>query len=224
MTDEEQKRAAAERAAAEVADGMVVGLGSGSTAEFALEALARRTLRIVCIPSSERTAQRARALGLTLVGFATHRRIDLDIDGADRVARGTLDLVKGRGGALLREKIVASASARMIVIVDETKLAERLGPGTVVPVEIERFGHESVFDRLADAGAVPRLRMAGAAPFVTDGGHLIADCAFAGIADPRALEGRLKAIVGVIESGLFIGLANEVFVGRTGGGVDILRR
>ena len=180
------KRAAAGRAAAQVEDGMVVGLGSGSTADFATEALAVRVaagLRIACIPTSERTAALARRLGLALVGFAEHRQIDLDIDGADAVERGTLTLVKGGGGSLLREKIVACASRRMIAIVDELKLVDRLGPETVVPVEIIAFGWETVLDRLVAAEATPRLRRDGAAPFVTDGGNFIADCTFAAIAD-----------------------------------------
>ena len=223
---EAMKRAAAERAVAEVQDGMTVGLGSGSTASYAVEALARRVaggLRIACIPTSERIAALARRLGLTLVGFATHRHIDIDIDGADAVVRSTLVLVKGRGGSLLREKIVAGASRRMIVAVDETKLVDRLGLGTSVPVEIEPFGSETVLDRLAAIGAAPRLRVSGEHPFVTDGGHFIADCAFDGISEPKALEARLKSIVGVIECGLFIGLASEIFVGRAQG-VEVIAR
>jgi ribose 5-phosphate isomerase A len=226
VTVDDLKRAAAEHAANLVEDGMVVGLGSGSTAAFAVEALATRVaagLRIACIPTSERTAALARRLGLNLVSFAEHRQADLDIDGADAVVRGTLALVKGRGGSLLREKIVACASRRMIVIIDETKLVERLGPGTVVPVEIVPFGWETVLDRLVAAEAVPRLRRDGAAPFVTDGGHYIADCTFAAIADPAALELRLKSIVGVVECGLFLGLAAQVCVGRPSG-VAVIER
>ena len=126
---EAQKRAAAERAVAEVEDGMVLGLGSGSTAELAITALAERVAAGLCvtgIPTSERSAALARRLGVPLTSFAEHRRIDLAIDGADQVERGTLALVKGLGGALLREKIVASASRRMIVVVDESKLVKRL--------------------------------------------------------------------------------------------------
>lgn len=223
---EAMKRAAAERAAAEVDDGMTVGLGSGTTASLAIEALARRVaagLRINCIPTSERTAALARGLGFQLVGFADHRRIDVDIDGADAVVRGSLVLVKGGGGSLLREKIVACASRRMIVAVDEAKLVDHLGAGTVVPVEIEPFGAETVLDRLRGIGAAPHLRRRGEHPFVTDGGHFIADCSFDGVADPEALEARLNAIVGVIECGLFIGLATQVFVGGALG-VEVLAR
>lgn len=226
MTVDDMKRAAAERAVALVEDGMVVGLGSGTTAVFAIEALAARVaagLRIACIPTSERTAALARRLGLTLASFAEHRQADLDIDGADAVVRGTLTLVKGRGGALLREKIVACASRSMIVAIDETKLVDRLGHATVVPVEIVAFGWETVLDRLVAAEARPRLRRDGAAPFVTDGGNLIADCNFAAIPDAAALEAQLKSIVGVIESGLFVGVAAQVFVGRPSG-VEVIAR
>ncbi|HUK57825.1 MAG TPA: ribose-5-phosphate isomerase RpiA [Stellaceae bacterium] len=216
MTTETLKRAAAERAAAEVADGMTVGLGSGTTAAFVIEALARRVaqgLRIVCVPTSERTANLARRLGLALVGL-TDRPVDIDIDGADQVERASLVLVKGGGGSLLREKIVALASRRMVVAVDETKLVDRLGPGTIVPVEIEPWGAAATLVRLANVGAAARLRYGGTRPFVTDGGHVIADCTFDGILDPRALETRLNSIAGVIECGLFVGLASEVVVGR----------
>jgi ribose 5-phosphate isomerase A len=214
------KRAAAARAVEEVEDGMVVGLGSGSTAAFAVEALAARIakgLRVAGIPTSEKTAALARRLGLPLTSFAEHRRIDVTIDGADQVARGTLDLVKGLGGALLREKIVASASDRMIVVVDETKLVDRLGGTTPLPVEIVAFGWQTALDRLAAIGCVPRLRLAGDKPFKTDGGNYIADCAIDEIADPAAMAARLSAIVGVVENGLFVNMASEIVVGRSTG-------
>lgn len=217
---EAMKRAAAERAVAEIADGAVVGLGSGSTAELALEALAARMaqgLRVNCIPTSERTAALARRLGIVLTSFAEHRRIDVAIDGADQVERATLNLMKGRGGALLREKIVASAADRMIVMVDETKLVDRLGGAMPLAVEITRFGWQTVIERLAAVGCVPRLRLAAHRPFVTDGGNYIADCTFAQDFDALALEERLVRITGVIETGLFIGLASQVIVGRATG-------
>ena len=220
------KRAAALRAVEEVEDGMVLGLGSGSTAAFALEALAARIargLRIAGIPTSEKTAALARRLGIPLTSFAEHRRIDLTIDGADQVERGTLNLVKGLGGALLREKIVASASRRMIVVVDETKLVERLGARTPLPVEIVPFGWQTVLERLAEIGCAPRLRFAESMPFTTDSGNVIADCGIGEIDDARALEQQLAAVVGVIESGLFVGLASTVIIG-TSTGIAILRR
>jgi ribose 5-phosphate isomerase A len=215
MSVEAQKRAAAERAASFVESGMLVGLGSGSTAAYAVEALAARAaagLAIRCIPTSDRTAKLARRLGLVLTEFSRDAGIDLDIDGADLIERGTLTLVKGRGGALFREKIVAAASRRMLVIADETKLVDRLGPGTKIPVEISRFGHETVLGRLEEAGAAPALRQ----DFVTDGGNLVADCMIAAPFDPASLASRLKSIVGVIETGLFVGLAAEAFIGHDG--------
>jgi ribose 5-phosphate isomerase A len=220
------KRAAAVEAVAEIEDGMVLGLGTGSSAGFAIEALAARVergLRVVGIPTSEKTAALARRLGVPLTSFAAHRRIDLTIDGADEVERGTLHLIKGLGGALLREKIVASASDRMIVVVDEAKLVDRLGGGTPLPVEIVSFGWQTVLDRLAALGCAPRLRLAGETPFTTDGGNHIADCAIAEMFDPALLEARLSAIVGVVETGLFIGMASKIVVGRPTG-VEVIER
>jgi ribose 5-phosphate isomerase A len=218
MDRAEMKRAAASRAVAEVEDGMILGLGSGSTAAFAVEALAARVakgLRIAGIPTSKATAALARRRGVPLTSFAEHRRIDLTIDGADEVERGTLHLIKGLGGALLHEKIVAAASARMIVVVDDSKLVHRLGTRAPLPVEIVAFGWQSVLDRLREAGVAPKLRTGKGEnePFVTDGGNYIADCTVTDISDPAGLEQRLAALVGVVESGLFVGLASRAIVG-----------
>lgn len=213
------KRQAAEAAVAEVQDGMVLGLGTGSTAALAVVALGMRVkagLRVVGIPTSERTAEQAMALGIPLASFAEHTSIDLTIDGADEVHTGTLALIKGLGGALLREKIVAAASRRMTVIVDESKLVPTLG-GVRLPVEIVAFGWQSTLARLHDAGADVLVRQGpDGAPFRTDGGNLIADCAFM-IDDPAALHARLKAITGVVETGLFIGMATRVVAGTQAG-------
>jgi ribose 5-phosphate isomerase A len=220
------KRAAAVRAVAEIEDGMVLGLGTGSTAAFAIEALAARVdegLRIVGIATSEKTAVLARRLGVPLTSFAEHRHIDLTIDGADQVEHRTLHLIKGLGGALLHEKIVASASNQMIVIVDETKLVDRLGRATLLPVEIVSFGWQTVVDRLSAIGCAPRLRLVGDKPFITDGGNYIIDCAIEEITDPAALEAWFATIVGVVESGLFVNLASRVVVGRPAG-VEVLER
>ena len=222
----DQKRAAAIRAVAEAESGMVLGLGSGTTAEFAIKALATRMaegLRIVGIPTSERTASLAKGLGIPLTTFDAHRRIDLTIDGADEVDYRRFDLIKGLGGALLREKIVAAASARMIVVVDESKIVDTLGTHVPLPVEIVPFGYQTIVERLSAIGCHPRLRMADGRPFTTDGGNYIADCAVAPIADPAALQGRLANIVGVIESGLFLGLASMIVIGRKTG-VDVVSR
>ena len=214
------KRQAAEAAVAEVEDGMVLGLGTGSTAAQAVEVLGARVrdgLRIVGIPTSEATTAQARALGIPLAGFAEHAQIDLTIDGADEVHAGTLDLIKGLGGALLREKIVAAASRRMTVVVDEGKLVASLG-AVRLPVEIVAFGHEATMARLREAGADPAVRTgADGLAFRTDGGNLIADCAFPAIPDPAALHAALKALVGVVETGLFIGMATRVIAGAQAG-------
>jgi ribose 5-phosphate isomerase A len=226
----ELKRRAAAAAVAEVEDGMVLGLGSGSTAALAVKTLAARIaregLRVAGIPTSERTAALARRLGVPLTSFAEHRRIDLTIDGADQVEAGSLDLVKGLGGALLREKIVAAASRRMLVVVDQGKLVDRLGGRTPLPVEIAAFGWQTVLDRLAGVGATPALRLApDGEPFRTDGGNHIADCRFTDgfVGDVPALERRLAGIVGVVEVGLFVGLATRVLVG-TSDGIKVLDR
>lgn len=223
---EAQKRSAAAAAVAEVENGMVLGLGSGSTVAYVLDALAARIaagLRVAGVPSSRATAARAQALGIPLTDFVAHRRLDLTIDGADQVERGSLNLVKGLGGALLREKMVAVASTAMIVVADETKLVERLGAKTRVPVELTRFGAELVLDRLATLGGAPVLRMAGAVPFETDNGNYIADCRFSAIANAAALDQELRTIVGVVVTGLFYGLATKAIIG-TETGTSILNR
>ena len=225
-TLDQQKRFAAARAVEEVRDGTVVGLGSGSTAAFALEALAARVaagLRILGIPTSERTAALARELGIPVTDFAAHCHVDLTIDGADEVDPRSLSLIKGRGGALLREKIVAAASTTVIVVADESKLVDRLGAHGLLPVEVVSFGWQAVFDRLAECGFTPTLRVAGARPFVTDGGNYIADCAVQELSDPAEVDARLARIAGVIETGLFLGLASRIVVGRSTG-VEVIDR
>jgi ribose 5-phosphate isomerase A len=215
------KRAAAEAAVELVEDGMIVGLGTGSTASFAVEALARRHrlgLRFVGIPTSQRTAAQAIALGIPLTSFAEHRRIDLTIDGADEIERGTLNLIKGRGGALLHEKIVASASRRLVIVVDAAKLVDRLGTQAPVPVEVVAFGLEVTQEALEVLGADATLRLSATGePFVTESGHRILDCVFGPIADPARLEERIGRLVGVVDSGLFIGRAGPVFVADAAG-------
>jgi ribose 5-phosphate isomerase A len=210
------KRTAAEAAVELVHEGMVVGLGTGSTAAFALEALARRHqdgLRFLGIPTSNATAARAEELGIPLTSFSAHRQIDLTIDGADEVERGTLNLIKGLGGALLHEKIVASNSRRLAIIVDKTKLVDRLGTHAPVPVEVVAFGLEATQTALEVLGADTRLRvMPGGVPLVTDSGNQILDCDFGEIADPAHLDERIRSVVGVVESGLFIGRASLVFL------------
>lgn len=215
------KQAAAIQAVEQVRDGMIVGLGTGSTAAFAVAALGERVrggLRIIGIPTSVRTEQQAREEGIPLATLAEHPRLDLTIDGADEVEVNSLDLIKGLGGALLREKIVASASERLVIIVDSSKLVERLGSLAPVPVEVVPFGWQATERSLIELGAQPRLRLgADGEAFLTDGGHYILDCALGPIADPPGLEERLDRTVGVIDSGLFIGLASQVIVAEPNG-------
>jgi ribose 5-phosphate isomerase A len=215
------KRAAAEAAVQLVEPGMTVGLGTGSTATFAVEALARRRrqgLHFVAVPTSRRTAEEAAAAGIALTSFAEHRQLDLTIDGADEVERGTLNLIKGLGGALLHEKIVAAASHRFAIIVDGIKLVDRLGTRAAVPVEVVTFGLELTQSAMEALGASARLRLSLAgAPFVTERGNRILDCNFGRITDPARLDERIRHVVGVVESGLFISRADPVFVADASG-------
>ena len=218
---DELKRAAALRAIEEVEDGMVVGLGTGSTAAHVVEGLAARVadgLRVVGIPTSERTAAQARRLGIRIATFAEHQRLDLTIDGADEVQLGTLDLIKGLGGALLREKIVAAASDRLIIVVDQDKLVSQLGEHTPVPVEVTQFGWQVTAVALAKLGCVPKRRYAvGEQPYVTDGGNFILDCRFGTLSDPGSVEHDIAMTVGTVESGLFVGRSSVVVVASTTG-------
>ena len=215
------KRAAAVVAAGLVADGMRVGLGTGSTMRFVLEALAAGGVRFVGVPTSSATEATARRLGLALAEL--DGPLDLAIDGADEVERRTLRLVKGLGGALLREKIVAETSRRFVVVADASKLVDSLGTRTPVPVEVERFGHVETARRIASLSGAPVLRRGGdGAAFVTDGGHLVYDCFFGAIGDPFTLERRLRAIAGVIGTGLFLGAVEQAVIGAEDGSVEVL--
>lgn len=221
------KEAAAESAAAQVMDGMIVGLGSGSTATLAINAIGRRVsqgLHLIGIPTSEQTAGLARRLGIPLSTLDEHSQIDMTIDGADEVEMGTLNLIKGRGGALLREKIVASASARFVIIVDETKLVNQLGVHDAVPAEVIPFGWQATARSLRRLGAEPNLRLRpDGQPYTTDGGHYILDCAFGAISSPADLERELDSVVGLVEHGLFVGLASQVVVGGPEGTTALSR-
>jgi ribose 5-phosphate isomerase A len=222
---DELKRAAALRAIEEVKDGMVLGLGTGSTAAFVVEGLAARVkdgLKIVGVPSSERTAAQARGLGIPIATFAEYQALDMTIDGADEVELGSLNLIKGLGGALLREKIVAAASRRLVIVVDQEKLVDRLGQHTPVPVEVTPFGWQATAAALAALGCVPERRYGpGEQPFISDEGHFILDCRFGPIADPAALEQRIAMTVGAVENGLFVGRSSLVVVASESG-VEVL--
>jgi ribose 5-phosphate isomerase A len=215
------KQAAAESAAALVEDGMILGLGTGSTAKLAIDVIGQRVkngLSVIGIPTSEGTAQQARSLGIPLSTLDEHPAIDLTIDGADEVQLGPLNLNKGRGGALLREKIVASASRKLVIMVDESKLVERLGSHFPLSVELIPFGWSVAARKLEALGAKVALRSGSdGKPYVSDGGHYIVDCAFGPIASPAKLEFELNSLVGLVEHGLFLGMASQVIVAGSDG-------
>ncbi len=225
---EKFKQEAAEAAVALVESGMVIGLGTGSTATLAVDALGKRVqqgLHIIGVPTSEHTAAQARGLGIPISSLADQAELDLTIDGADEIQRGPLDLIKGRGGALLREKVVASASRRLIIIADETKLVDRLGSHFAVPVEVVQFGWQSAERKLQKLGAQTKLRPGSdAKPFVTDGGNFILDCNFGPIANPAVLDQELNNVVGVVEHGLFLKMTSQAMVAGQGGVTVLLRQ
>ena len=220
---ERLKRQAAERAVEFVEDGMVIGLGTGSTVRHVIEILAERrkqgVLRnVIGIPTSRATDWLARDLGLRLSALEEEPRVDLTIDGADEVDPH-LNLIKGMGGALLWEKIVASNSEQFIVVVDEGKLVRRLGERVPMPLEVVPFGWNTQLSWLDHLGAEPLLRLAAnGSPFVTDSGHFIIDCHFReGIAEPNRIQREVKQRPGVVDSGLFLGLVDAVVVGGVDG-------
>lgn len=226
--DEEGRAAAARMALGEVRAGMKLGLGSGRTAEQFVRFLGERAkagLDVVGVPTSERTARLAAECGVPLTTLDETPHLDLTIDGADEVGPG-YRLVKGGGGALLREKIVAAASDRMVAVVDETKVVKTLG-AFPLPIEVVPFGLAATRAAIVKAAAALgltgelTLRRSGDATYATDGGHYILDAAFRRIPDPDALAATLDSIPGVVEHGLFIGLAKSVIVGR-GGAADWL--
>lgn len=218
-----EKRAAAEKSLEFIRDGMELGLGTGSTAAIMIELLGERVqqgLRVRGVPTSVRTHQLAEIAGIPLIDFDTVTQLDLTIDGADEIDP-QLNLIKGGGAALLREKIVASASRRLVIIADSKKLVERLG-AFPLPVEVIPFACRIVAARLTDRGLMPTLRTtAFDQPLVTDEGNYILDCACGEISDPAALALELSQIPGVVEHGLFVGMADTVVIGR-GGSVEVL--
>ncbi len=224
----EWKRLAARAAVATIQDGAVLGLGSGTTAEIMVEELAARLqtgLRVTGVPTSERIREVATGLGVPLADLNDVDALTASIDGADEVSIPRLDLIKGLGGALLREKMIASASRYRIIIVDASKLTSGPLARHQVPVEVVPFGWRHTAGKLVALGARPILRRSAeatpadpaAAAFVTDGGHYILDCAFGPLTQPEILAAQIKATVGVVEHGLFIGLTERVFVGGPAG-------
>ena len=212
-----QEKEAAGRAAAElVRDGDIVGLGTGSTAYFAVVALGERVkagLKIIGIPTSVQTADLARTLGIPLTTLDEHPEIDITIDGADEVDP-KLNLIKGGGGALLREKVVASVTKKTVVVADSGKIVAALGKFPL-PVEVISFARTVVEKKIVAVGATPKLRTKpDGSPYLTDNGNQILDCSFGKIVDPPALARELNGMPGVVEHGLFIGLAKVALVGR----------
>jgi ribose 5-phosphate isomerase A len=221
-TSDELKRAVGYRAAEMVEDGMIVGLGTGSTVRHLLDALAERRTRgelsrIIGIPTSEDTRRRAEALAIPLSDFAAHPEIDLALDGADEVDP-SLDLIKGLGGALLREKVVVAAAERFVALIDASKRVDRLGRRAPLPVEIDPFSLGMQLPFLRKLGSEPRVRPGSdGAPFRTDGGHLVVDCHFREtIADPVGIAAILDSRPGVMEHGLFLDCTEKVIVAAEG--------
>lgn len=222
MSEDAAKKAAGYAAAGFVKSGMRVGLGTGSTAFFAVQAVGEAWLAgalrdLVVVATSERTAAQSRGYNLPLKDLSEVGALDITIDGADEVD-DHLTLIKGAGGALLREKIVACASTEMVVVVDPSKLVQRLGSRYPVPVEVEPFGWQVTLRQLGTLGCEPVLRLnADGTPYRTDGGHYTVDCRFAEIPDAAALETSIKAFPGALECGLFVGIAKRVVVGEPTG-------
>jgi len=218
-----EKQLAGRVAANLVEAGSIVGLGSGSTATCAIHCLGERVrqgLKIMGIPTSQKTQQLAQQLGIPLGTIEEHPQIDIDIDGADEIDP-QLNLIKGGGGALLREKIIASASRRFVVVGDSSKQVGHLGKFPL-PVEVIPFAESLISKRIAALGAQVSLRGA-ANPYVTDEGHHILDCTFGEILDPAALSAKLRTIPGVVEHGLFIGMAEMALIGKDGKVMEIRR-
>jgi ribose 5-phosphate isomerase A len=230
LTDDELKRAAARAAMAELRQGMRLGLGTGSTAKHFVDLVGAAVaggLDVVCVPTSERTAAQARELGIPLTDLEATPELDLTVDGADEIGPG-LALIKGGGGALLREKVVAAASERMVAIADRSKLVATLGRFPL-PIEVNHFGLsatarrvEAVMARFGAEGPLVR-RLGGDAPFVTDGGHAILDAFFGRIPSPEALSQALLEIPGVVQHGLFLGFCRRAYVAGPDG-IEVLDR
>jgi ribose 5-phosphate isomerase A len=224
MTQDEAKRAVAKRAVEFVRDGMVVGLGTGSTATLFIRELAARKLKIRCVASSDASHDLAQSLGMEVATLKELPELDVYIDGADEVCaeHGELDLIKGGGGALLREKIVASAAREFIVVADSTKLVTMLGKFPL-PVEVVKMALPLVQPKLAALGLCATLRMAktGEGPFLTDEGNYILDCACGRIAEPESTAAEIRSIVGVVEHGLFLGMATLALVAGEDGVKEI---
>ncbi len=221
MSNDEMKKAVAEKAVNEyVKDGMTVGLGTGSTAYYAIKRLGERVreegLNIKCTATSVRSEELAKEFGLTVLDVDDVDFIHVTIDGADEVDPN-MQLIKGLGGALIREKIVAAASESEVIIVDETKIVETLGTRCPLPVEVLKFGHKKTKYALELQGCEATLRTVDQQPFVTDNGNYIYDCKFESIKNPFFLESRINVIPGTVDNGLFLNTATTVLVSHKDG-------
>ncbi len=223
MAEVNLKKIVAERAVDEyVKDGMNVGLGTGSTAYYAILRIAEKVEEgydLTCVATSVQSEQIARERGVKVVSLNDVDHLDVTIDGADEVD-GDMQLIKGLGGALLREKIVAASSVREVIIVDASKKVDILGVRTALPVEVLKFGHEKTKIMLERQGCKASLRMKGGEPFITDGGNYIYDCKFDAIGSPFFLESRIDVIPGVVENGLFLNTATTVLIASGDGQIE----
>ncbi|MDD9268764.1 ribose-5-phosphate isomerase RpiA [Paenibacillus sp. GCM10023248] len=225
MAHENSKRAAAEKAVEAIQDGMIVGLGTGSTAYWAIQQIGRKVkggLRIQAAATSVQSERLAVELGIPLIPLADIEELDITIDGADEVD-GAWNVIKGGGGALLREKIIAAASRKLIVVVDESKVVRELGRFHL-PVEVVPFGWELTRKKLRALGCEPHVRMVEGQPYVTDNGNYIMDCEFQRIALPSECHDAINRIPGVVDNGLFIGMVAGVIVGCSDGTVKELKQ
>lgn len=217
------KKAAGEKAASLVQPGMLVGLGTGSTAYWAIErlgAMVKEGLHIQAVATSVASEKQARELGIPITSFSEIQQLDIDIDGADEISED-FQLIKGGGGSLLREKIVALASRRRVIVADERKYVKTLGKFPL-PLEIVPFGWELVFKTLQSLKGVPTLRTRDDKPYITDNSNYIIDCAFGTIPNPEQLHQQLKAIPGIVETGLFINLKPTVIIAYENGDVKVV--
>ena len=219
LEQEDMKKNAGEKAVEYIEDGMIIGLGTGSTVEYTIKKLGgmiKNGLQIEGIPTSMRTKKLATENGIPLIELDDHSEIDITIDGADEVD-SYLNLIKGGGGALTREKIIAFHTKKEIIVVDETKIVKRLGIDNPVPVEVTKFGWRATKKALEDFGCTAELRTIMDQVYITDNANYILDCDFGKIDEPEVLEKEINTLPGVVENGLFIDLVDEVIVGSKQG-------